>query len=117
MENQTYILQGSAALLPLSDLLQILNRDGHSLCICVTSPNGSGIIYVEEGELHSAQIESKQAMEALQTLLQEPHCTFYCSELDHLPQTRDFNEPLTYLLMEASRLNDEQDNDDDTPAM
>lgn len=97
-----HALQGSLSLVPLIDIVSLLNANLKSGRLAVTCPEGRGEIYFRKGEIVHARLGGADGREAFQRLAGQHsgRYVFY----NHLPNVRQtIADPLSILLISIKR--------------
>jgi len=99
---------GSVSGMSLPDLIQIKNLGRFSGSLSVDHGDQKGMIFFREGEIVHAELGSQTGTEACFTILMWDNGKFIFTPKVAAP-CRTINESLTFLLLEAHRLKDEED--------
>jgi len=99
--------EGALSGMTLADLIQIKNINRFSGCLSVEHGSQKGVIFFRDGELVHAELDDKTGREAFFDIIHWPNGEFK-ADPKIVTTCRTINESLTYLLLEAHRLKDEQ---------
>lgn len=101
--------EGALSGMTLADLIQIKNINRFSGCLTVEHRGKKGVVFFRDGELVHAELDDKTGREAFFEIVHWPNGEFR-ADPKIVTTCRTINESLTYLLLEAHRLKDEQAN-------
>ena len=102
---------GTLRNIQLTDLIQMCCLAGASLCVRVNKDAYVGTIYIQEGEVVHAKFDDMAGVQAFFAILGWQSGHFETFEAPKV-ETRTIKEPCQFLLMEATRLADEQAQED-----
>ena len=106
-KSRSYPLQGSLSLIPILDIVSLLNSNLKSGRLMIVSQSGRGEVFFERGEIIHARLKSwdgKTAFHKIMTL-RSGRYIFH----NHLPSIRHtITEPLSLLLLSMRSQNQEQ---------
>ncbi|MBN1163158.1 MAG: DUF4388 domain-containing protein [Candidatus Krumholzibacteriota bacterium] len=95
---KNYPLQGSLTLIPVLDIVSLLNSNLKSGRLLIHSKDARGEIYFEKGEIVHARFKSYDGKTAFHKMMEFRSGTF--TFFNHLPNTRHtISEPLSLLLL------------------
>ncbi|MBN1884557.1 MAG: tetratricopeptide repeat protein [Candidatus Krumholzibacteriota bacterium] len=95
---RSYPLEGSLAVIPLLDVVSMLNSNLKTGRLVVSTAESSGEIYLEKGEIVHARWRNTDGRDAFHTIMGRKRGTFRF--LNHLPNVRHtIAEPLSLLLL------------------
>lgn len=100
--------------LQLTDLIQMVCLSRSDLIIRVHSSEGSGTIYVKEGQVYHAQTENLQGEEAFFEMLRWEDGQFEMLPFQDVA-SHSVNKPWEHLLVEAMRMRDEKEEASESP--
>jgi CheY-like chemotaxis protein len=96
-----------------ASLLQIINMDRKTCTLRMATPDRSGQIYIQKGEIIDARSGELRGERAALVILGWPYPTITIDSRCRATE-RTIDKPVTFLIMEAMRLADEQAHVDDT---
>lgn len=99
--------EGALSGMTLADLIQIKNINRFTGCLSVEHGSQKGVVFFRDGELVHAELNDKTGREAFFDIIHWPNGEFR-ADPKIVTTCRTINESLTYLLLEAHRLKDEQ---------
>jgi len=91
----------------LSDVLQLKNLNRYTGCLTVEFNNKKGIMFFRDGDLIHTEVDDLTGRDAFFQILQWPNGEFR-TDPKVVTTCRTISESLTYLLLEAHRLQDEE---------
>ncbi len=93
-----YPLEGSLTLIPVLDMVSLLNSNLKTGRLIVSTDDSKGEIFFEKGEIIHARWKSLDGKEAFHKLMLQSHGRYFF--LNHLPNVRHtITEPLSLLLL------------------
>ena len=105
--SRTYPLQGSLSLIPILDIVSLLNANLKSGRLMVVSPSGKGEVFFEKGEIVHARLKSWDGKSAFHRIMSLRSGRYIFS--NHLPNVRHtISEPLSLLLLSMRSASDEK---------
>lgn len=99
--------EGALSGMTLADLIQIKNLNRFTGCLSVEHAGQKGVVFFRDGDLVHAELNEKVGSEAFYTIMQWPGGEFK-TDPKIITTCRTINESLTFLLLEAHRMQDEQ---------
>jgi len=99
--------EGALSGMTLADLIQIKNINRFTGCLSVEHGLQKGVVFFRDGELVHAELDDKTGREAFFEIIHWPNGEFR-ADPKIVTTCRTINESLTYLLLEAHRIKDEQ---------
>ena len=106
-KSRSYPLQGSLSLIPILDIVSLLNSNLKSGRLMLVSPSGRGEVFFEKGEIIHARIKSWDGKTAFHKIM-ALHSGRYVFN-NHLPSVRHtITEPLSLLLLSMKSQKQEQ---------
>lgn len=98
MESRSYPLQGSLILVPILDIVSLINGNLKSGRLVITSNRDKGEIYFEKGEIIQARWKGSDGKKAFHKLMSLRSGSYHF--VNHLPNVRHkIDEPLSLLLL------------------
>jgi tetratricopeptide (TPR) repeat protein len=102
MEKPVYPLSGSLALIPIIDIVALLNSNLRTGRLVVQTPKGKGEICFEKGEIIHVRWKGIDGKKAFNRIMEQRTGTyFYFSKMSHTKHT--ISEPLSMLLLSMNR--------------
>lgn len=106
--NTPNMLLGSFAVVSMFDVIQLIENNRLGGALDVTSPEASGVIHFNEGQIVGAQSGAKDSIEALKTFLDVTEGTFGFQRSDiTYPRTIDAPSNMS-LMLDLLRVKDEE---------
>lgn len=99
--------EGSVAGLPLTDVIQLKGQNRFSGCICVEYRERQGMIFFRDGEIIHAEQDGRSGELALYEIIRWPGGRFSIQP-KVTTTSRTIQQSISYLLLEAHRLMDEE---------
>lgn len=99
--------EGALSGMTLADLIQIKNLNRFTGCLTVEHGRKKGVIFFRDGDLVHAELEEKTGSEAFYAIMLWPGGEFR-ADPKIVTTCHTVSESLTFLLLEAHRLKDEQ---------
>ncbi len=91
--------------LPLTSFLNILEQDQQTCSLIVRTEDGSGVLFIKEGELIDAEAGDKIGVEAANIILSWKDTTIEMTDSEE--RTRKINTPLSQVMLQATVNQDE----------
>ncbi len=101
-------LRGDLARVPLFAVLQMLEMGGQSGCLAIQSNDGDGFLWLDAGRVVHAENAKASGMPAALTIAQASEGRFDFAPGSPIPE-RSFSASVTEVILEATRLLDEED--------
>ncbi len=109
-KSRSYPLQGSLSLLPVLDIVSLLNSTLKSGRLMVVSQSGRGEVFFEKGEIIHARLKSWDGKTAFHKIMSLRSGRYIFN--NHLPSIRHtITEPLSLLLLSMKSRNEKQKKD------
>jgi tetratricopeptide (TPR) repeat protein len=105
--SRSYPLQGSLSLIPILDIVSLLNSNLKSGRLMIVSPSGRAEIFFEKGEIVHARLKSWDGKTAFHKIMSLRSGRFVFN--NHLPNVRHtISEPLSLLLLSMRSVTDQE---------
>ncbi len=109
-KSRSYPLQGSLSLIPVLDIVSLLNSNLKSGRLMIVSQSGRGEVFFERGEIIHARLKSWDGKTAFHKIMALRSGRYIFN--NHLPSIRHtITEPLSLLLLSMKSRNQEQKKD------
>jgi hypothetical protein len=106
-KSRSYPLQGSLSLIPVLDIVSLLNSNLKSGKLMIVSQSGRGEVFFEKGEIIHARLKSWDGKSAFHKIMALRSGRYIFS--NHLPSVRHtITEPLSLLLLSMRSQNPEK---------